>query len=150
MEPVVFALLVIAEALVAFPVAVLLIEVIVATVSSGRDLAGSDCASDNVWPRMAVLVPAHNESCGLLPTLEDIKPQLRPCDRMLVIADNCTDDTAAVAAACGAEVIERRDAAKRGKGYALDFGLRHLDSIRRVLLSSLTPTANSRATPSAR
>jgi cellulose synthase/poly-beta-1,6-N-acetylglucosamine synthase-like glycosyltransferase len=128
MGTLVFALLIIVDALVAFLVAVLLIEVIAATASSGPDLAGSDCASDNVWPRMAVLVPAHNESCGLLPTLEDIKPQLRPCDRVLVIADNCTDDTAAIAAAWGAEVIERRDAAKRGKGYALDFGLRHLDS----------------------
>jgi cellulose synthase/poly-beta-1,6-N-acetylglucosamine synthase-like glycosyltransferase len=42
------------------------------------------------------------------------------------VADNCTDDTAAVARASGAEVIERHDATKFGKGYALDFGVQHL------------------------
>ena len=42
------------------------------------------------------------------------------------MADNCADDTAAVAAAAGAEVVERQDPTKIGKGYALDWGLRHL------------------------
>ena len=45
-----------------------------------------------------------------------------------MIADNCTDDTAAVAAAAGAEVIVRNDPRNIGKGFALDFGVRHLDS----------------------
>jgi glycosyltransferase involved in cell wall biosynthesis len=56
-----------------------------------------------------VIVPAHNESAGILPTIEDIKRQLSPGDRLLVVADNCSDDTAAVAAAAGAEVIARDD-----------------------------------------
>jgi predicted PurR-regulated permease PerM len=43
-----------------------------------------------------------------------------------VIADNCTDDTAPIALAAGADVVERHDPGKRGKGYALDFGIRHL------------------------
>jgi cellulose synthase/poly-beta-1,6-N-acetylglucosamine synthase-like glycosyltransferase len=77
--------------------------------------------------RVAVLVPAHNESKGLLPTLADIRKQLYSGDRLLVVADNCTDDTAAVASTAGAEVIERRDRSKLGKGYALDWGLRHLN-----------------------
>jgi cellulose synthase/poly-beta-1,6-N-acetylglucosamine synthase-like glycosyltransferase len=79
-------------------------------------------------PRVAVLVPAHNESKGLLPTLADIRRELYPGDRLLVVADNCSDDTAAVASTGGAEVIERNDGTKLGKGYALDWGLRHLDS----------------------
>ncbi|HXY02004.1 MAG TPA: glycosyltransferase family 2 protein, partial [Terriglobales bacterium] len=74
------------------------------------------------------LVPAHNESSGLLPTLADIQKQLHPGDRLLVVADNCTDDTADVASAAGAEVIARHDPARSGKGYALDFGVRHLAS----------------------
>jgi glycosyltransferase involved in cell wall biosynthesis len=73
-----------------------------------------------------VLVPAHNESSGLVPTIEDIKAQLRPADRLVVIADNCSDDTPAIAAAAGAEVVERNDPERVGKGYALDAGLRHL------------------------
>jgi cellulose synthase/poly-beta-1,6-N-acetylglucosamine synthase-like glycosyltransferase len=77
-------------------------------------------------PRAAVLVPAHNESAGLLPTLYAIQAQLRATDRLLVVADNCSDDTAAVALAAGAEVVERNDPSRIGKGYALDWGIRHL------------------------
>ena len=47
-------------------------------------------------------------------------------DRLLVVADNCSDNTAALARSAGAQVIERIDAARRGKGYALDFGVQHL------------------------
>jgi cellulose synthase/poly-beta-1,6-N-acetylglucosamine synthase-like glycosyltransferase len=76
--------------------------------------------------RIAALVPAHNESANILPTLADIKEQLQERDRLLVVADNCNDDTAAVAAAAGAEIAERHDTERLGKGYALDFGLAHL------------------------
>jgi cellulose synthase/poly-beta-1,6-N-acetylglucosamine synthase-like glycosyltransferase len=77
-------------------------------------------------PSIVVLVPARNESSGLLPTLDDIMGQLNDGDRLLVVADNCEDDTADLARAAGAEVVERRDLTKIGKGYALDFGLGHL------------------------
>jgi len=76
--------------------------------------------------RIAVLIPAHNESSGIVATLDSIKPQLKSTDCMLVVADNCSDDTAEVAAEHGAEVIERHDLQNRGKGYALDFGIRYL------------------------
>ena len=75
---------------------------------------------------VAILVPAHNESAGIRPTLNDIVAQMQGNDRLLVVADNCNDDTAEVAAAAGAEVAIRHDLEKIGKGYALDFGLRHL------------------------
>ncbi|AGZ35209.1 glycosyl transferase [Pseudomonas sp. SWI6] len=77
-------------------------------------------------PRVAVLVPAHNESPVIRATLDSIRPQLREGDRLLVVADNCTDDTAALARCTGAQVVERQHAHLRGKGYALDFGVRHL------------------------
>ncbi len=77
-------------------------------------------------PRMAVLVPAHNEEAGLAATLQGISSHLRSGDRLLVIADNCADLTAEVARTEGAEVVERTDPNHRGKGYALDFGIRHL------------------------
>jgi cellulose synthase/poly-beta-1,6-N-acetylglucosamine synthase-like glycosyltransferase len=77
---------------------------------------------------VAVVIPAHNEGGQIIPTIEDIKLQLRKGDRLVVIADNCTDDTAARAAAAGAETIERHDLTKLGKSYALDFALRHLSS----------------------
>jgi cellulose synthase/poly-beta-1,6-N-acetylglucosamine synthase-like glycosyltransferase len=74
----------------------------------------------------AVIVPAHNESIHLTPTLQSIHRQLGPNDRLLVVADNCTDDTAQIARAFGAEVLERFDDEFRGKGYALAFGVNHL------------------------
>lgn len=77
-------------------------------------------------PRVAVLVPAHNEAAGIAATLQAILGQLAAGDRLLVVADNCEDATATVAAAAGAEVIERSDPNRRGKGYALDYGIRHL------------------------
>ena len=77
-------------------------------------------------PPVVVLVPAHNESRGILPTLADVKSQLRATDRLFVVADNCTDDTAELAQAAGAKVVVRRDPEKLGKGYAIDFGLRAL------------------------
>lgn len=77
-------------------------------------------------PTVAVLIPAHNESTGILATLASILPQLSVEDRLLVVADNCSDDTAEVARKNGAEVIERQDTTRRGKGYALDFGIQYL------------------------
>jgi hypothetical protein len=75
---------------------------------------------------MTVLIPAHNEGVGVLPTIRDIQAQLGPNDSILVVADNCTDDTAAIVAAAGVEVAVRTDPVRRGKGYALEFGVQHL------------------------
>lgn len=80
-------------------------------------------------PRMAVLVPAHDESCNLLPTLACVQAQLRPGDLLLVVADNCSDDTASVARAAGAQVTERRCELRRGKGYALAHGVDWLRAV---------------------
>lgn len=108
--------------LLAVVVVVLFIEVIAAVASRQRSASPEAVPR----PRVAVLVPAHNESSGLLPTLADIKPQLHSGDLLLVVADNCTDNTAAVAAAAGADVVERNDPTRKGKGYALAFGLHKL------------------------
>jgi glycosyltransferase involved in cell wall biosynthesis len=72
-----------------------------------------------------VLVPAHDEEGGIAAALATVVPQLAPGDRLLVVADNCSDGTAAAARAAGAEVVERRSDL-RGKGYALAFGVDHL------------------------
>lgn len=77
-------------------------------------------------PRVAVLIPAHNEEEVLADTLRSVRAQTMTGDRILVIADNCTDATADVARRFDAEVLERSDAKKRGKGYALAYGRQHL------------------------
>jgi cellulose synthase/poly-beta-1,6-N-acetylglucosamine synthase-like glycosyltransferase len=77
---------------------------------------------------LAVLIPAHNESLLIASTIRSIVPQLVERDRLVVVADNCSDGTADIAAAEGAEVVVRKDAEHRGKGYALDAGVNHLRS----------------------
>jgi cellulose synthase/poly-beta-1,6-N-acetylglucosamine synthase-like glycosyltransferase len=111
----------IAAGLLLLPVTVLFVEVVSASVlrSPAKEPRGER-------RRVAVLMPAYNESSLIALTLESIRPQLESSDRLVVIADNCTDDTAAIAAGAGAESIVRTDPARRGKGFALDFGVHHL------------------------
>src|SRR5262249_28675582 len=124
MEALVSGCLVTLAVVLAIPASVLIVEVLAAITLSPR--SSYEESSSGVRPRVAVLVPAHNESKGVLPTLSDLRRQLGAGDRLVVIADNCTDDTAAMAMTAGAEVLERHDPTRRGKGYALDYGLRHL------------------------
>ena len=116
------ALLTMGAAVIALPVLVLFTEVSasliprrVASMPSGRR------------PKIAVLIPAHNEQLVIGTTLASVTRQLVPGDRLLVVADNCSDQTADVTRQCGAEVTERTDAIRRGKGYALDHGLAFLE-----------------------
>jgi len=81
-----------------------------------------------IRPKVALLVPAHNEQALITATLANLLPQLQLGDRLLVVADNCTDDTAQLARKSGAEVVERFNETDRGKGFALDFGVRYLAS----------------------
>ena len=71
--------------------------------------------------RFDVIVPAHNEQEGIARTVSSLLAMDWPRDRfrVLVVADNCSDETAAVARATGSAVLERNDAMRRGKGYAL-------------------------------
>ncbi len=75
-----------------------------------------------------IVIPAHDEQDCIAHTLTHCLAELTPADRILVIADNCTDQTAHIARQLGVWVIERHDPTRRGKGYALDFA-------RQVLLS---------------
>jgi cellulose synthase/poly-beta-1,6-N-acetylglucosamine synthase-like glycosyltransferase len=47
--------------------------------------------------RVLVLIPAHNEAAGIAATLASVRAQLRPADRVVVVCDNCTDQTAQIA-----------------------------------------------------
>ena len=106
--------------LLAVPVLVFVFEIAAAWLPARRGVGALE------RPALAVVVPAHDETAGIAATLRALRAQLRPGDRLLVVADNCSDDTAAVAMAEGAEVAERRDADLRGKGYALAFGIERL------------------------
>jgi len=98
--------------------AVLIVELALGVVSRGdtRQRSGGSRHS------AAILMPAHNEAGGIARTVGDLLPKLDDTIRLIVIADNCSDDTARIARAAGATVIERHDPSQRGKGHALAFG----------------------------
>ncbi len=73
--------------------------------------------------RYAILIAARNEEAVLPHLLETIRKQDYPAELITtyVIADNCTDATAKIAAQGGARVYERFNKEQVGKGYALDY-----------------------------
>ena len=73
-------------------------------------------------PPFVVLIPAHDEAHGIDAVVRAVRAQLRRCDRLLVVADNCMDGSAAIARAGGADVVERNDTERCGKAYALAHG----------------------------
>jgi cellulose synthase/poly-beta-1,6-N-acetylglucosamine synthase-like glycosyltransferase len=113
--------LLVVQCIMLLPVLVLFAQVLLAMLPTRAAMAPA-----GPRPRVAVLIPAHNEETGLLATLVSLKPQLGPNDRILVVADNCSDQTAEIARRAGASVVERTHTELRGKGYALDFGIQVL------------------------
>ena len=97
----------------------------VLTLLSGRRPAPS---SAGLRSRFRVLIPAHNESAGIAPTIAGLLALDYPKELfdVVVIADNCSDDTAERARAAGADVLERRSETERGKGYALHYAFERL------------------------
>ena len=81
---------------------------------------------------LTALIPAHNEAAAVARTI--LSAQTAGCDRVLVVADNCTDATAEVARAAGAMVVERADPTNRGKGFAVGYGLEHVGDADTVLI----------------
>ena len=78
--------------------------------------------------KIAVLIPAHNEESSIKTTLEAVKKLDYPLHLydIVVIADNCSDNTAAVAEAEGARVMVRHHNTRRSKGYALEWAISQL------------------------
>ena len=110
----------IAAILVSVPLCVFLVECLAALKPPPRRAAEADPLAR---PSLGVIVPAHNEEAGLPATLAALLPQLARGDRVVVVADNCTDRTADIAREAGAECVERFDDVLRGKGYALAAGM---------------------------
>ena len=99
-------------------------------VLSGEIALGLAGCPDRTTPapaaRVAVIVPAHDEAAVIEGSLRALMAAVPPGTRILVVADNCSDATAAIARGTGADVIERTDRERRGKGYALAFARDHL------------------------
>ncbi|PHS26825.1 MAG: glycosyl transferase [Methylophaga sp.] len=76
--------------------------------------------------RYKIIMPAHNEAEIIGKTLTDLIQQGVSAHNVIVIADNCNDDTAKIASDLGVVIVERFNDKHRGKGFALDHGLQYL------------------------
>ena len=73
--------------------------------------------------RYALIISAHNEEAVIANMVESLKKLDYPKEYydIYVIADNCTDNTAAIAKEAGAIVYKRFDEANKTKGHALNW-----------------------------
>lgn len=114
--------------LLSVPVVVFVLQLLFASDPAQLEKPTQVCVpeSNKCW---VVLIPAHNEMDVVADTLGPLLtgPMAFP-GRVLVVADNCTDGTAALCRNLGAEVVERFSATEKGKGYALQYGLNYLAS----------------------
>ncbi|MDZ7923092.1 MAG: glycosyltransferase family 2 protein [Marinagarivorans sp.] len=81
---------------------------------------------EDINPSCAIIIPAHNEAQVIEKTLTQLMLSVSDNDRVIVVADNCSDDTAALASQFNCIVLERIDLNNRGKGFALAHGLASL------------------------
>lgn len=79
--------------------------------------------------RFAVLIAARNEETVINHLIDSINTQMYDQGEVtvFVVADNCTDQTAACARKMGAIVYERFDQTKIGKGHAMEFLLNQME-----------------------
>jgi cellulose synthase/poly-beta-1,6-N-acetylglucosamine synthase-like glycosyltransferase len=84
--------------------------------------------ADDPSSKFLIVIPAHNEQTGIATTVRSCRAADYPSllFGVIVIADNCTDQTAALAREAGARVCERSDDVKKSKGYAIEFLLESL------------------------
>jgi hypothetical protein len=80
--------------------------------------------------RLVVLVPAHNEAELIARCVASLRKQRYPSQlyRIVVVADNCSDQTAAIARSAGADVLIRHQPSAPGKGHALAWAIGHVFS----------------------
>ncbi|SEA14008.1 Glycosyltransferase, catalytic subunit of cellulose synthase and poly-beta-1,6-N-acetylglucosamine synthase [Microbulbifer marinus] len=121
-----FLLLLLPGAILLLWILVLLSEVICASkeLNDRSDRSGRRTPPSS--SSYVVIIPAHDESRNITGTIGSLKPLMTDGGRILVVADNCSDNTACLARQCGVDVIERHDSERRGKGYALGFALQQL------------------------
>ena len=94
-------------------------------------VAKTDLESDSKnldRPKTTVLIPAHNEAEQIKEVIEVLQQQVTERDEIIVIADNCHDNTAKLARSTGVKVLERENLHDRGKGYALDYAIKQIEN----------------------
>src|SRR5271168_3158776 len=113
-----FIVVVIALSIVALPATAACMYLLVLTCMSARPALPPGSSRNMSFD---IIVPAHDEAAGIRKTISSLQQLSWPSAlyRIVVVADNCTDATAAISRDAGATVLERQDLTRRGKGYAL-------------------------------
>jgi biofilm PGA synthesis N-glycosyltransferase PgaC len=78
-------------------------------------------------PRIIAIVPAYNEAATITTTVQALRRQWSPkLDEIIVVPNNCTDQTASAAAAAGATVLEFPGVNPHKKAGALNWAINRL------------------------
>ena len=117
--------------ILALAVAILLLPMVSDLTSAAKVLLGPDRRSRPApaeLPHLLFLVPAHNEELLIESCLRSLRCLRYPVERfaVVVIADNCTDRTAAIARATGVRCLERTEPERPGKPGALAWAVARL------------------------
>lgn len=115
-------ILITAGVVILIPCSMFFMECLAAFVSSSSNLNLEQIKR----PRTTVLIPAHNEAEQIKEVIEVLLTQVTEQDQVIVIADNCHDNTAELAKATGVRVLKRENLTNRGKGYALDYAMQQI------------------------
>jgi cellulose synthase/poly-beta-1,6-N-acetylglucosamine synthase-like glycosyltransferase len=107
--------------LVAIPTGIFALECLVGLLPAKPSGEGRSRDAD-----VTIVVPAHDEAVTISATLKRLNESAEGIANVVVVADNCSDETAELARRAGVTVLERNDALKRGKGFALAFAQDHL------------------------
>mgnify|MGYP000229213730 CR=1 FL=1 len=114
-------IMVIIAILISVPLMVIAIELFITLFSKAKALEVPEFQG-----AYQILMPAHNEAEIINQTLADLLEASILPSSILIVADNCTDNTAEIARELGVTVIERLNETHRGKGFALDYGINYL------------------------
>jgi cellulose synthase/poly-beta-1,6-N-acetylglucosamine synthase-like glycosyltransferase len=115
-----FVIIVLVGMIIFLPSLFLFFELCLGLVISGKPNREGDVQS------YKILIPAHNEADIIVDTLVKLKIELGSLVNVVVIADNCSDNTASLVRSQGADVVERQHSTLKGKGYALDAGVQYV------------------------
>jgi cellulose synthase/poly-beta-1,6-N-acetylglucosamine synthase-like glycosyltransferase len=108
--------------LIAAPVMVVTAYFAVELLAGLAPLKALTASPDHV--RAVIVIPAHDEEAVIARTVAELKQE--GGSSVLVVADNCSDETASAAGSASAEVVIRNEPEHRGKGFALAAAREHL------------------------
>lgn len=99
------------------------VYILIALIGEHKKKKNKDVYEPKKLHRFAFIIAARNESAVIANLIKSIKAQNYPAELIdvIVVADNCSDNTAEISRANGAIVYERFNNSLVGKGYALDY-----------------------------